>query len=114
MAKLDFLSHQLQLLLAKPALAQPTELIIARLEANRQKRDLIYRITKNKLSLETSDLSGLRSTLKALSPQGTLERGFAIVRDEKGRVVNSAEVARTKDKLNIKFADDSVSVKPIN
>lgn len=110
--KINQLKHQLELVLAKPALAQPSELIDQRLEVNAQKRDYIYRILENKLTLEKSSLGGLQSTLRALSPQGTLERGFAIVRDEAGQVISSAKQAVKKAKLVIKFADGVAEVKP--
>jgi len=110
--KLNTLTHNLQMTLARPAISQPSELINQRIEVNRQKRDVIYRIIKNKVLLEASELAGQRSTLKALSPQGTLERGFAIVRDPNGRIISSAIVARTKETLEIRFADESVTVRP--
>lgn len=113
-SKLDYLKHQLQLVLAKPALAHPSELIDQRLEFNQQKRDSIHRVIKNKIAIESTGLAGLRTTLRALSPQGTLERGYAIVRDEKGQVVSSAKIAKAKKLLSIKFADGSTEVEPKN
>jgi exodeoxyribonuclease VII large subunit len=112
--KLKNLIHGLQMTLARPAISQPSELINQRIEVNRQKRDVIYRIIKNKVLLEASELAGQRSTLRALSPQGTLERGFAIVRDPNGRIISSATVARTKESLEIRFADESLTVRPEN
>ena len=113
-SKLDYLKHQLQLVLAKPALAHPSELIDQRLEASQQKRDSILRILKNKIAIESTGLTGFKTTLRALSPQGTLERGYAIVRDEKGLVVSSAKVAKVKKLLTIKFADGAADVEPKN
>ncbi|MEY4311252.1 MAG: hypothetical protein RLZZ571_22 [Actinomycetota bacterium] len=113
-SKLDYLNHQLQLVLAKPALAHPSELIDQRLEFNQQKRDSILKVIKNKIAIESTGLAGLKTTLRALSPQGTLERGYAIVRDEKGQVVSSAKVAKAKKLLLIKFADGSTEVESKN
>jgi exodeoxyribonuclease VII large subunit len=100
--------------LAKPALAHPSELIDQRLEFNEQKRDSILRVIKNKIAIESTGLGGLKTTLRALSPQGTLERGYAIVRDENGQVVSSAKIAKAKKLLAIKFADGSTEVEPKN
>lgn len=113
-AKLDQLKHQLELVLARPALAHPSELIDQRLLETAAKRESIYRLIKNKVTLEFSELTGQQATLRALSPQGTLERGFAIVRDETGQVISSVKVAAKKELLTVKFADGNTQVKPIN
>jgi exodeoxyribonuclease VII large subunit len=43
--------------------------------------------------------------LRALSPQGTLERGFSIVRDSSNVIVKSSSAVNPGDELKIKFAD---------
>jgi exodeoxyribonuclease VII large subunit len=43
--------------------------------------------------------------LRALSPQGTLERGFSIVRDSNNVIVKSAAGVNAGDELRIKLAD---------
>lgn len=112
--KVNTLRHQLDLVLAKPALSHPGELITQRLDDNKQKRQLILSTVKNKIALELAGLAGKQATLKALSPQGTLERGYAIVRDTAGKVISSANLAKKKDKLVIKFADGTTEVNPIS
>jgi len=113
-AKINILRHQLDLVLAKPALAHPGELISQRLEANEQKREKIFQKVHNKIKLELTEVKGLQATLRALSPQGTLERGYAIVRDSTGRVISKVSDIKTKDRLIIKFADGTSEVTPIN
>lgn len=113
-SKIDYLNHQLQLVLAKPALAHPSELIDQRIAENNQRKEIIFRIIKNKLAIEFTALSGLQTTLRALSPQGTLERGYAIVRDTRGQVISSTIQANVAESLTIKFADGSTKVKPID
>ena len=60
---------------------------------------------KSFIALERAHLNGAKSTLRALSPQGTLERGFSIVRDSQNVIVKSAQVVVAGDELRIKFAD---------
>lgn len=112
-SKLDSMAHLLELVRTRPALAAPGELINQRIETNNQKRESIFRIITNKLKIEYSELSGQQSTLRALSPQGTLDRGFAIVRNLSGEVIRSASDAKIAETLRIKFADGDTEVKPI-
>jgi exodeoxyribonuclease VII large subunit len=47
----------------------------------------------------------MKTTLKALSPQGTLERGFAIVRNASGQVISSTKKVKPQELITIRFAD---------
>lgn len=49
--------------------------------------------------------------LEAVSPQQVLARGFAVVRDPKGRLVRSAAAVKAGQKLNIVFADGETAVR---
>jgi len=48
--------------------------------------------------------------LQALSPQATLERGYAIVRDADGRLVTSVDDARPRDSLSVRLRDGRLHV----
>jgi exodeoxyribonuclease VII large subunit len=53
-------------------------------------------------------LRGLSGLLESLSYQGVLARGFALVRDERGRLVDSAVRARACTALELEFHDGRV------
>jgi exodeoxyribonuclease VII large subunit len=55
-------------------------------------------------------LRGLDRVLTALSYQGVLARGFALVRDSSGQPVRSADKVAANDALEIEFADGRVPV----
>ena len=59
----------------------------------------------NRLKLESAQLTGVATTLRALSPQGTLERGFSIVRNAAGEILRSTISVSKDDEINIRFAD---------
>ena len=54
---------------------------------------------------KTHSLDVERERLLAYSPQRTLERGFALIGDEKGSVLSSAREVETGDIVTIRFAD---------
>ena len=54
------------------------------------------------------DLERLGMALAAHDPQRTLARGYALVEDEEGRVVSSAESARAAGDVRIRFQDAAV------
>jgi exodeoxyribonuclease VII large subunit len=49
--------------------------------------------------------------LTSLSYQGVLARGFALVRDDHGRLVDSAARARTQAGLELEFHDGRIATR---
>ena len=102
------LEQQLALTRSRPALASPATLITQRLSDNNVLRTAMHLKVRSLVELETAHLNGAKGTLRALSPQGTLERGFSIVRDSQNVIVKSVEVISPGDELRIKFADGDI------
>jgi exodeoxyribonuclease VII large subunit len=99
------LEQQLALAKSRPALASPATLITQRLGENNVLRTAMHVKVKNFIALEGAHLTGAKGTLRALSPQGTLERGFSIVRDANNVIVKSVVGVSAGDELRIKLAD---------
>ena len=59
-----------------------------------------------------AELDALARTLATLGPEAVLARGFALVRDESGRIVTRAEPARRARALEVEFADGRLRVRP--
>jgi len=62
------------------------------------------------LAQQRARLSAAALTLQALSPRKILERGYAIVRDERGGVVKNALDLSKGDRLNLELAQGSADV----
>jgi exodeoxyribonuclease VII large subunit len=95
----------------RPALASPATLIDQRLRDNSGIRSSITLHLTNYLKLETAYVQGSVKALRALSPQGTLERGFSIVRNGLGGIVKSAANVAVADEVSIRFADGERTAK---
>lgn len=99
--------HRLQM--ARLQLRSPREL----LARQRDRLNLLgQRLSKEtalrSLEPQRQKLQRLAEKLDVLSYRNTLKRGFAVVRDEQGKAITLAMQA--KYKMQIEFADDSVSV----
>jgi exodeoxyribonuclease VII large subunit len=82
----------------------------ARVDAHRQQVDELgrraSRTLSHSLALKRSALIGLQARLQALSPRATLERGYAVVRQEEtGLMVREVGQVRTGDQLKIRVRD---------
>jgi exodeoxyribonuclease VII large subunit len=76
----------------------------------------IDRILFHKLSLSKSRLAGLGARLQSLNPLNVLQRGYAIVSDEHGRIISSSKQVNIGDQIKVKLADGVLEseVKEIN
>ena len=79
-----------------------------RVEVNRRRQDLDQAIQRQ-LALWRAHQSANVSRLKALNPLATLERGYAIVSDDHGRVVTAAADLNQGQTISIQFADGDIS-----
>ena len=61
--------------------------------------DLDYKLDK-----QSTDLSNKKSLLRSLSPQSTLDRGYAVVRDADGKVITDPRMAKTGTLLKLRVA----------
>lgn len=92
--------------------AHPARLIETRLRENLQSRLDLRRIALTQLDRRTASLRATTAGLRALSPQATLERGFAVVRTSGGDVVTDPHQL-TPDAIDIRVARGSFRATPI-
>jgi len=88
--------------------------LVQLLQARQQIDDLTIRAesaVRNELRLRHEQLTGLLGRLSGVSPQGTLDRGYAIVRRlDTNAVVRSVAQVASGDRLDIRVADGDFQV----
>ncbi len=102
--------QELATLRAKPALANPSALIDQRLSANSSLREQLHSKVTTRIQLGGAEIRGIQATLRALSPQGTLERGYAIVRDVNQNVIKSVGQVKPNEVMKIRLSDGEITV----
>ena len=65
--------------------------------------------TDNLIQLEHSRLDSLRASIRALSPQSTLDRGYALVQTAKGVLVSSPDQVAPGDGLRLRVKDGDIA-----
>ena len=101
-------SHMIEQIRTRPILANPYGFIDEKTgELERAVDELRGEIV---LQLDRADakLEADRGVLRSLSPQGVLDRGYSVVRDADGHVVNDASKVKPKQKLTIRLAKGEV------
>ena len=82
--------HALQMLLSRPVLAGPGAVLDShRVQLEHSTTHMRHTIER-RLAVETQTLTQARASLAALSPQGTLDRGYALLKLPDGSLVRDA------------------------
>ena len=102
--------REIATLRARPALANPSVLIEQRISETGAVRNTLLMRVSNRVQLASAELSGVRATLAALSPSGTLERGFAIIRNQQDQVLKNSSEVTVGDELEVRLASGKLRV----
>ncbi|MDR0929308.1 MAG: exodeoxyribonuclease VII large subunit [Oscillospiraceae bacterium] len=102
--RLSLLRHRLDALAARLSAQQP----VRRLSQQRARADALLGLlaarVEGVLAAKRLHLSGARGRMEALAPQRVLERGYAVVTDETGRVLTDAAAAREGQAIGVQLA----------
>jgi len=107
-ALIDVELERLDSFRTRPALADPDSLI------DRKSEELLQIVARgvdvSSLVIERhqAQLAQLTGSLRGLSPQNTLDRGYAIARDAQGHVISRADQVSSGDALRLRVADGEI------
>jgi exodeoxyribonuclease VII large subunit len=85
-------------------LADPTRALLARQEAVQSLRDRALRCVRHRVDRAADELTHRGEQLRALSPQATLDRGYAIVQRADGSVLRDPAQAVQDEDLLLRLA----------
>ena len=102
-----YLGHQvtlIQQIRQHPLLKDPHAYLIQRTDdltraLGELRDDLDYKLDK-----QSTELANKKNLLRSLSPQSTLDRGYAVVRDADGKVITDPKMAKTGTLLKLRVA----------
>jgi exodeoxyribonuclease VII large subunit len=104
---IGFVQNQIEMISgirSRPILANPFTLVDERALQISQLEISLTSQVRNTLEKQQLLVTGLRGQVRALSPQLTLDRGYAVVRDKDGHVLTEPKQAKSGQKLRITLA----------
>lgn len=93
---------------SRPVLAQPVKMLAPHREAVAIARSALRAAVSAALLRGRSDTARSVAALNALSPQSTLERGYAVVRTAKGKIVRAHDDVAVGARVSIRLARGSL------
>ena len=102
-------SSKIANLAARPVLRDPAVMITSRLEIITGLRDRSIRSFQGRLAIAQEELQQVTARVRALSPQATLDRGYAVVQLADGSIARDSTALKDGEKLRIRLAQGETS-----
>jgi len=101
---LDLENQLIAGLLQRPVLKDPQVLVSARREVVQALRDRSHRSANSAVAMARDELLHMSARVRSLSPQATLDRGYAVVQLLDGAIARNPKTLHEGDKLRIRLA----------
>lgn len=108
-ARLDFESQQISQLRNRPVMKDPMVMVTTRRDELKALRDRALRGFTSLIEIEKKELKGVRDHLRSLSPQSTMDRGYAVVQLTDGKILRDATKLKIGTALRIRVAKGETS-----
>jgi len=108
--RIDFEIAKIEQMMDRPSMRDPLNMVTTRLEVITNLRARSFRSTDAALAIASEEIAGLRMQVRTLSPQATLDRGYAVLQKEDGNVVRSASELTPGDRLRVRLAKGEAKV----
>ena len=105
----DFEFEKLRGVLSRPVISEPMTLVDDRSEDILRLVARGVDITSLTIERATADIAQITGHLRGLSPQNTLDRGYAIVRSLEGQVIQSVAEATIGQALRVRVRDGDIA-----
>jgi exodeoxyribonuclease VII large subunit len=102
-------SSKIANLAARPVLRDPAVMITSRLEIITGLRDRSIRSFQGRLAIAQEELQQVTARVRALSPQATLDRGYAVVQIADGSIARDSAALKDGEQLRIRLAQGETS-----
>jgi exodeoxyribonuclease VII large subunit len=104
LATVDYELNQIAQLRNRPVMKDPSVMVTSRRDEIKAWRDRSIRSFASILEIEKKELKGVRAHLRSLSPQATMDRGYAVVQLVDGAIVRDATKVKAGTSLRIRVA----------
>ena len=103
-ATIEYEISQIAQLRNRPVMRDPMVMVTTRQDELKALRDRALRGFTSLLEIEKKELKGVRDHLRSLSPQSTMDRGYAVVQLSDGKILRDATKLKLGTALRIRVA----------
>ena len=106
--RIEFEISKISGFMSRQIMREPLTIVTTRVEIISGLLARSFRSMSSALALAKEEIAGLRTQVRTLSPQATLDRGYSVVQKSDGRVVRKASEIKSGEKLRLRLAQGEV------
>jgi exodeoxyribonuclease VII large subunit len=103
--------ERLEGLTVRPAMRRPRDMIEVRQQRLDEVTHRLATTGRHSMEVERARLEAVWERLEALSPRGTLRRGYALALDAKGNLVSGVDRVKPGDEMELVLSDGRVDAR---
>ena len=107
-SRIEFELAKLASYMERQIMREPELIISTRRDVIKELAARSHRSMSSALALGREEISGLRTQVRTLSPQATLDRGYSVVQTSDGSVVRKASELKSGQRLRLRLAQGEV------
>lgn len=107
-SRIEFELAKLASYMERQIMREPELIISTRRDVIKELAARSHRSMSSALALGREEISGLRTQVRTLSPQATLDRGYCVVQTSDGSVVRKASELKSGQRLRLRLAQGEV------
>ncbi len=109
-SRIDFESARIASLIDRPIMREPGTIISTRAQVITDLSDRAYRTMGHRIALAYEEITNLSIQVRTLSPQATLDRGYAVMRNMDNAVIRSVSQTTSGQELKVRLAEGELVV----
>ena len=107
-SRIDFELSKIKGFMERQVMHEPQTIVTTRVEIINGLVARSHRSMSSAIAIAVEEIGGLRTQVRTLSPQATLDRGYSVVQKADGSVLRKASEVKSGEKLRLRLAQGEV------
>jgi exodeoxyribonuclease VII large subunit len=107
-SRIEFELSKIKGFMERQIMREPQTIVTTRLEIITGLVARSHRSMSSAIAIAVEEIGGLRTQVRTLSPQATLDRGYSVVQKSDGSVLRKASEVKSGEKLRLRLAQGEV------
>jgi exodeoxyribonuclease VII large subunit len=107
-SRIEFELSKIKGFMERQVMREPQTIVTTRVEIINGLVARSHRSMSSAIAIAVEEIGGLRTQVRTLSPQATLDRGYSVVQKADGSVLRKASEVKSGEKLRLRLAQGEV------
>jgi exodeoxyribonuclease VII large subunit len=107
-SRIEFELSKIKGFMERQVMREPQTIVTTRVEIINGLVSRSHRSMSSAIAIAVEEIGGLRTQVRTLSPQATLDRGYSVVQKADGSVLRKASEVKSGEKLRLRLAQGEV------